>query len=300
MRRVTALPCFLLALLAAFSPPAHAQDFLAALRMDSLDWTAVDRAHPRPAEPALRGLGVCANQAHMGAQFHAYHYLNVDGDGRLDLVYSGPTTFCETNAEGSTTTVDLDRGPRLVRAMRANGWIAGYWRVAPWEPLTFVVHTDGCCGDPFRTLQVWHPRRTADGWRYEASAEVATQYATVLPRAAWTAPKPFTVAQDGYKLRTAPVVDDTSENEGLEPGARGNTQARFAPGSRGIALAEQADATGRVWWFVVMQAPAAGEKPVPGGAPYWHAGWMSSRFLTSDPGIPTGRVDPEPPLGTRR
>jgi hypothetical protein len=59
---------------------------------------------------------------------------------------------------------------------------------------------------------------------------------------------------------------------------------------RGIAMAERADSTGRLWWFVRMepatpprdaqsQSPEHDGHPVPAE----RLGWMSSRFLIPAP-----------------
>jgi hypothetical protein len=84
------------------------------------------------------------------------------------------------------------------------------------------------------------------------------------------------------------MVDDTSDY--IPDFYQGNLQAKYPAGATGIALAEQADATGRVWWFVVMQSMPIDEKAAP-GPQAWQAGWMSSRFVTPLPALPTGRAD---------
>jgi hypothetical protein len=275
----------------ACSAPAAAQDVLAVMRTDSMDWSAIDRAHPRPTAAALRAMGICPSEVEQGAPY--FHLVDVDADGRLDLVYSGPNTFCKGAAEGENTTVYANRGARLQRIFQAYGGLVGMWRVAPWQPFTLVVRQDGCCADWARHLVAFHPRAGRDGWRYDEVTSVETTYETRLPKSALPAPRAFTVGQDAYNLRIAPVVDDTAEGQFMVDDRHGNVHARYARGSRGLALSEETDATGRVWWFVVMQSPAVGDAPVTGNVPTWKAGWMSSRFVVPDAEAPTGRADPE-------
>jgi hypothetical protein len=47
---------------------------------------------------------------------------------------------------------------------------------------------------------------------------------------------------------------------------RGNAQATYARGARGVADAERAGADGRTWWFVVMPGPPADAAPRRGAA----------------------------------
>jgi hypothetical protein len=96
------------------------------------------------------------------------------------------------------------------------------------------------------------------------------------------------LSNDRYLLRESPGIDPATADG--EDGYRwhGNALAEYGRGARGIALAEQTDATGRVWWFVRMdsgtpplsaQFAAAPDDPLPTD----RLGWMSSRFLQVEP-----------------
>lgn len=270
--------------------PAEAQPLQALIARDSLDWRPWD-ARARPTAAELRRLGVCEQIAVQGA--HGFHWMDADGDGRPDLVYSTFDTRCREALEGQRTTVYLDRGARLAQAFETSGVIVHLSRAAPWEPVTMVVRRSGCCGDPFFTLATYTPRRAGGNWRWEETSSVTATSETAIPRDWLRAPRPFTVSQDAYRLRTTPVVDDTTQgamDAGM--GRRGNTQATYARGARGVAYAERAGMDGRTWWFVVMPgAPADPAEHRPRGG---QMGWMSSRFLTADPATPAGRVDRNP------
>lgn len=95
--------------------------------------------------------------------------------------------------------------------------------------------------------------------------------------------KRFVVRNDKYKLREQPVIDDKhdeqeSDFEGMP--IYGNALAEFGKGSKGEAIAEKPDETGRVWWFVIMDGDAKVEYDrFYGDQKASKAGWMSSRFL---------------------
>lgn len=278
--------------------PARAQTLQALLARDSLDWRPWD-ARARPTAAELRRLGVCEKIAAEAAS--GFHWMDADGDGRPDLVFSSFDARCRDAVEGQRTTIYLDRGARLERAFETHGVIVHLSRAAPWEPASIVMRRSGCCGDPFFTLATYAPRRAGGSWRWEETGSATATLETEIPREWLRTPRPFTVAQDAYRLRTTPVVDDTT-NGALEAGEgrRGNTQATYARGARGVAYAERAGMDGRTWWFVVMPGPTADAAQRPHRPRGGHMGWMSARFLTADPATPAGRVDRNPAVETAR
>jgi hypothetical protein len=270
--------------------PAGAQEVGNILRRQTVYWPRWEVPGTRPTAASLRASGVCDAMVRSGARF--FHHVDVDADGRADLVYSGPNTLCDRGLEGESTTVYLSRGNQLVRVFQGHGRVVELSRAAPWQPLAFVLRSDGCCGEPQYDVTVHAPRRTRDGWSWEPVTRIAATSETLLPTTWLPVARPFTVQQDGYKLRVTPVVDDTSDD--VLPDARGNARATYPRGSRGVALAERRGADGRTWWFVMMRAPEANAYRPPDGATLWQLGWMSARLLTADAVAPTGRVDHQP------
>ena len=280
-----------LVLAGAWGRGAAAQAFADLFRRDTLEWRAWAAGSPSPDSATLRTLGVCANQIQNGGAY--FHFLDVDADGRLDLVYSGPHVLCDRNLEGESTTLYLNRGRRLRRVFRAPGRVISMWRPVPWAPVAFALRADGCCADPHYEITAYFPRVARDELAFEPGASVAATSETTLPDEYFGTPRPFLVEQDHYRLRTRPEVDDSTEGALMEgEGRRGNVQATFARGSRGVALAARRDSSGRPWWFVIMRSPPVGAQPPVGGRPpRWHAGWMSARFLQVDSTAPAGRID---------
>jgi hypothetical protein len=71
---------------------------------------------------------------------------------------------------------------------------------------------------------------------------------TQLPEALLDEPIHFETLNVKYFLRISPEIRDEPYNDFLE--RNGNQVAQLSKGTRGKALAESIDPTGRVWWFV--------------------------------------------------
>jgi hypothetical protein len=266
-----------------------AQDFLGPFRRESIDWRRWEGTFGRPTPASLRALGVCKNQVDLGAEH--FHFIDADGDGRADLLYSGPAIDCDRVHEAENTTIFLNAEGGLRRVFSGVGRVVSMWREVPWHAVGFVLRSDGCCSDPSYSLYTYLPRRLDDAWTFQLATILAARQETVLPTSTFDSPRPFTVAQDRYNLRFAPVVDDTTVGD-IDQFSRGNIQATFSKGSRGIALSEQMDSTGRIWWFVIMHSAKVGQRVVAGSpGPPWEVGWMSSRFLTRDTTAAANHID---------
>jgi hypothetical protein len=85
-------------------------------------------------------------------------------------------------------------------------------------------------------------------------------------------------------LRVQPEINNSYNNLPEDEIIDGNTAAIFPIDSRGFAIAEETDDTGRVWWFVIMENNESliksnlypGNNKVMG---YRTLGWMSSRYV---------------------
>ena len=268
----------LLALLIATA--VEAQDLVAALRPQGFDaWKQAAGTTRGPGDDSLRALGICE----LLIKFYAgkdFWRLDVDGDGRPELVYSGSLIHCEDGAQESMRTIFYATDGGTARVIfEASGLLGHVSRAQPWNAISFILRNDGCCSDPGFDLMWYTPRRVENAWMWQYTTILASEHDLALPKSTYAAPVPFSVTQDRYNLRLAPVVDDTTFDDNLD--RRGNTFARYAAGAKGIALAEQTDGTGRVWWFVVMQSAHVDHK-APSVVAY-KAGWMSSRFLRRAP-----------------
>ncbi len=95
----------------------------------------------------------------------------------------------------------------------------------------------------------------------------------------WSKPSRFHILMSSYNLRCKPLVDPRPFDPEYEQNS--NSIALYEKGDRGIAIGDKADATGRIWWLVVIESPP---KTKLRGIKESHLiGWMSSRYLRQDP-----------------
>lgn len=281
------------------------------LGLDSLPWAEWETDAPADREARLRALGIQPVRADSVAQSGAadgydptgeraidFHFVDFSGDGVADVVYTGAWYVHTENGfgamEGSHLKLWQVIGGRAVQVMDHHGSIQRIWKGAPGQPLAFRTVHYGCCSDPSWTIEYFRPVRAGDTVRFERRLGVLGRAELEIPTQFMSAPRRFTVANDGYLLRGSPRVQDRPAGEypeWYEWDGRGNVMAEYGRGARGTALAERTDSTGRVWWFVRMDG-ATPPRDAQFSAPEDHAGrvlpvdrlgWMSSRFLTPVP-----------------
>jgi hypothetical protein len=204
-----------------------------------------------------------------------------------DVVYAGPAVGRNESGEiwareGDLLIVWQVIGGRAVRVFEHYGTLQDVWRFTDRGPPLLRVVQYGCCAETNNFIEYFRADSRGDTVRFVPIARIlhSTHHTAVtrpLPRR-----RPFTVNADGYTLRHTPEISSTGE---FDWEGRGNASADYGRGARGVALAESTDATGRVWWYVLMDGEtpplAASYTEEPGNpVPLDRLGWMSSRFLT--------------------
>jgi hypothetical protein len=295
MRWFLLVPCCL-----ASAQHSWGQDVVTLLERNEFDWSAweIDVGDKR----ALldRFLGDCPNlgsRSDLGPVEGNFHFLDFSGDGVADLVYSGEIWYCDEGYfEGMMTRLYQSRNGKLAEIASSIGHITGAWRAGPWEPITFLVREDGCCGAEWAVYHFLHPARAPDGsMTYTAGNYVYSQGYVELPEVRFDLPRPFSVQQNEYNLRSSPEIPEYQDNILAVYGIR----------ATGIAVGEATGPDGRVWWFVVMDAPYrplrvrddsyetyVGQRGLPGSGGRY-VGWMSSRYLYALPQTPDTLASPE-------
>jgi hypothetical protein len=286
--------------------PPDAGDPALFLDLDSLRWSTWETARPADDEARLRELGIRLVRSDdprgqkapgapydpdsYGEEARDYHFVDFSGDGVADVVYSGPWYEVREGQfaalEGSLTRLYQVMDGRAVLVRTFTGALQRVWKGPAGGPVSFRTVHWGCCGEPHWEISYHAPRIAGDTVVFEPYLRVVGREGMVMPTRFLDAPRPFTVKNDRYLLRASPGMDPPLDYE--EPWEdRGNALAEYRAGARGVALAEQADATGRVWWFVRMDGSAGGlldaqyARIQDDVIPMDRLGWMSSRFLES-------------------
>jgi hypothetical protein len=259
------------------------------LSLDSLRWAEVEDPVAGDRLARLRALGIPVVQGGEVEESPAdFHFVDFSGDGVQDVVYNGP--WIELR-EGEVAAMEGDRllfyqviGGRAVQVFEAHAALQRIWRGSAGEPIRFRAVQYGCCAETHLLIEYYRPEVRGDTVRYRLHHRILGSAETVPPTRFLARPRRFTVAQDRYTLRYSPEI---GAEEGVWEG-HGNASAEYGRGARGVALAEATDATGRVWWYVLMdgRTPPLDASPEgwPEEAPQDRLGWMSSRFVTEEPG----------------
>lgn len=260
------------------------------LSLDSLWWSEWEDPVAGDRLARLRALGIpVVRGGEVEESPNDFHFVDFSGDGVRDVVYNGP--WIEMR-EGEVAAMEGDRllfyqviGGRAVRVFEEHASLQRIWRGRAGEPISFRAVHYGCCGEMVLHIAYYRPEARGDTVRYRLWHRILGSSDAEPPERFLVEPKRFTVTQDRYTLRYSPEI--SGEDRVWE--GHGNASAEYGRGARGVALAEAADATGRVWWYVLMDGrtpPTAEPKDLD-----WHEdnlpddrlGWMSSRFLAAEP-----------------
>jgi hypothetical protein len=261
------------------------------LRLDSARWAAWETQPPGGRDARLRALGIVPIRSDgYGEEAADYHFVEFSGDGVADVIYDGGWYGMRDGSfaalEGGHLKLYQVFGDSAHEVLDSYGSLQRVWPGAAGEPASLRMIHQGCCGDTYLGAEYLRPVRIGDTVRYQAFRRVDATYAMRMPERLMDAPRRFTVRNEGYLLRTTPAIVTAEVEDGWQ--GHGNALAVYGRGARGIALAEQADSTGRVWWFVKMDGrtpPTATmtEEDTENPVTTDRLGWMSSRFVDVQP-----------------
>lgn len=199
------------------------------------------------------------------------------GDGIEDLLF---ISYCGTEELRNYLWVKKD--DKYNYSGVAEGKLIKFFRTPDAKASSAVTRGGRCCLGYIGFINLYKPSGQAQGVKYSLAESVREFSQLTIPEKR-TLSKRFEVRHDKYRLREHPVIDDkndeyASDLEGTP--VHGNILAEFTKGSKGLAIAEKEDETGRVWWFVIMDVDAKAEySRFYGDQKSSKAGWMSSRFL---------------------
>lgn len=179
-----------------------------------------------------------------GSSIRYFHIFDGDADGHEDIVYSGPAQC----AEGDVTIIWFGNGDESVESMHLVEWNVRILSVAPRREPGVTSVAIGCCADPideysFGTLDHVH--------RYGV---VRTTKDTRAPSGVLTSPVPFTNRGETV-LRSTPerkAEYDPDLSGLMDSAVFGNILCSYIAGASGEIRAEERDARGKVWAYVVM------------------------------------------------
>ncbi len=206
-----------------------------------------------------------------------FHFVHINEDDLVDIIYYGfagsesnRTIFLENTGENFKIIIDLF------------GEILTLEKKLDTKTLFFHVTNYPCCAG-----YTYHVEKYSYNYNTNKlflDRKIAWIRGTEFPENK-TISKNFETEHELYRLRTKPIIDNKVPNKNSTPhDGVGNIVVEFAKGTKGIALAESTDETGRVWWFVIISKTAKTESSIfhngdNNKESYEFAGWMSSRYV---------------------
>lgn len=170
------------------------------------------------------------------------HIVNLNNDQYPDLIVYWTALLNENMLE-----IYLNTGNELKRLIRRPGRITFFEKHSPLSPLRINLKTYQYSSPPFLaeyTELTFIPEQDdiiIENIDFYDNTRFPDQLSINIP---------FVVAQSKYRLRRTPIIDN---GQLKAPNEAGNIIQELTTGDLGIALAEETDETGRVWWFVMMQ-----------------------------------------------
>jgi hypothetical protein len=206
-----------------------------------------------------------------------FYVVDFNNDGISDILYYG-------NVGGESNNLILligqaDNKYKLV--IRLLGRLVVVSENDGFSPLSFVIYNHACCAGVIDHLEKYVPIWNNSEFNYSVQYKYAFYYTVKLPKIRFEKPKGFKTINQKYNLRLNPFVDDTIV---LDHDEIGNICAEYPKGSEGIAIAEQIDETGKVWWFVMMKNNLKPNwslyvKGDNNDLPAYFLGWISKSYL---------------------
>jgi len=174
----------------------------------------------------------------------SFRVMDVDGDGREEIIYSGPA-FCR---EGDMTVVWSGDSDGVSGSARVVEWDVLFLRISPGREVRVSSVAVGCCGDPEDEYYLG----TLENVRRYGILKVAK--GTLQPKTPMALPIRFENAGETV-LRSTPEKKDRYDADlsGLmDHAVFGNILCSYIDGASGEIRAEERDSRGRTWAYVVM------------------------------------------------
>lgn len=207
-----------------------------------------------------------------------FHIIDFNMDGMLDIVFYGNPGGAE-----STYVIFIEKTKDgFQETYRSAGRLLSVSEYDGYTGMGFTIYNYGCCASMVDHLYKIAPINTPNGFSYQVQSDVAFYSGMDKPTKIFDKQIRFKTINDKYSLRASPEIN--SDEEAYYGLTNGNIIATFPKSSKGIAIAESTDETGRVWWLVIMSNK---NKPIDSNMysgyhqieNYKIAGWMSSRYL---------------------
>lgn len=260
---------------------------------DGFNWASVEKKMPRadidrfinafPKEFEAYRRGNESEFHNMDSLAKDLHFMDINGDGMLDVIFEG-------QGSGERRFIQLF----IKIGQRFKGIFSDYQGVAKidWDgnKMKRLYINDWGSGDDYietnKIYEFTYNQTDAPTYKQIYQSIGINSFDAVRPDSLFDKPIRFEVLNNNYKIRSAPLIDDTgmfhwNKNQESEKG-EGNSIGKLPKGTTGAALGKKTDATGREWWYVEIDETYMFDHEmlyVQNKFPTRVIGWVSSRFV---------------------
>jgi hypothetical protein len=211
----------------------------------------------------------------------ALHFLDLNGDGKEDVIFEG-----QSDGEANEVAIFINTRQGYKKVFSTyQGVVKMDWENKRLARL--YIDDWGCCDDYIERHMIYHVSYNQIGIpKFNKVCQGLSIYNGFTPDSLLEKKFTFEVLNEGYKMRSAPKIDDASvqpwDNDQTKNTGSGNIIGRLLKGARGTALAKKLDNTGREWLFVQIDKAYFLKNDIfyeENKFPTKYIGWISSRFV---------------------
>lgn len=200
-------------------------------------------------------------------------FVDIDRDGDLDVIHQD---YFFPDGRGAIeiplVSVYIRENDIIRKIHSTSGYIVSTSKPSFSSPLDLTVYSHGCCGDERQFYSFYQGVRDSAGFSYKLFLKLIQPMGVEKPTDLLSNPIKFATINEQYNLRRIPSVRKAGD------GDLPTVIATYPKGTRGTAIAQKVDSTGKSWWYVYIRS-----KKDPNKYPEYRdahvLGWMSSRYL---------------------
>jgi hypothetical protein len=209
------------------------------------------------------------------------HFLDLNGDGKEDVIFEG-----QSDGEANEVAIFIKTRQGYKKVFSTfQGVVKMEWENKALSRL--YIDDWGCCDDYIERHMIYDVSYRQVGIpKFTKVYQALSIHNGIKPDSLLEKKFAFEVLNEGYKMRSAPKIDDVSvqpwDNDQTKETGSGNIIGRLLKGATGTALAKKLDNTGREWLFVQIDAAYFTKNDifyVENKFPTKYIGWISSRFI---------------------
>jgi hypothetical protein len=209
------------------------------------------------------------------------HFLDLNGDGKNDVVFEG-----QSGGERREVIIFMNVGSSYKKVLAAFQTIVKMeWHDKQLKSL--YIYDWGCCEDYIDRRMIYEASYSQTNFPiFKKIYQGLSIHEGVMPDTFLEKPFRFEILNEGYKIRIAPQIDDTSfhiwTDNSTTDALKGTTIGKLTKGATGTAIAKKQDSSGRAWLFVQLDEayiPKNNIIYIEDKFPAKLFGWISSRFV---------------------